>query len=542
MSRKQLTAALFVALGATAATSCFAATATAVTVDAGRLGKASAVQMASRLDLGNGASYKATHASVITRRGTVKTRERQTFNGVPVYGRDLVVERDSNGNVLSMRGKAERGLAADIASVVPRKTPAQAQQALKSVLGVSPTRSISNAQSELFVLPGKAGSRARLVYLTSFVVGGASNASRPFAIVDANTGAIIEQWEGLTHGRLPPPNASTAVPVQASGVGGNATTGAFVYDGSAEGYPLLDVQRVGQTCYMQNDLVATYTVAGGLAGVGGVNKPVLWSFGCANAPYVSSGDSVNGATSAINDAHHFAGVVYDMYSTWFDGEVPLINDDGTPMKMQMIVHAGVNWVNAYWDGDGMVYGDGDGVNYFPLTTLDVTAHEASHGFTEHHSGLRYSGQSGGMNEAFSDMAGESAEFFDRGSNDFLLGADIIIPGTVDSGDLNAFRDMCTPSRDGNSIDTADDYTDGLDVHYSSGVYNRAFCLLAKTEGWNTRQAFEVFHDANAVAWQSDETFDGGACGVEQAATDRGYDAADVTAAFATVKVVCDETP
>ena len=85
---------------------------------------------------------------------------------------------------------------------------------------------------------------------------------------------------------------------------------------------------------------------------------------------------------------------------------------------------------------------GDGASYFyPLTSLDVTSHEISHGFTEQNSNLQYSGQSGGMNEAFSDMAGEAAEYFDRGHNDWLVGAEIIKNGT-------ALRWMCTPTQDG----------------------------------------------------------------------------------------------
>lgn len=65
---------------------------------------------------------------------------------------------------------------------------------------------------------------------------------------------------------------------------------------------------------------------------------------------------------------------------------------------------------------------GDGTSYFyPLTSLDVTSHEISHGHTEQNSGLQYSAQSGGMNDAFSDMAGEAAEYFDRDQNDWLVG-------------------------------------------------------------------------------------------------------------------------
>jgi pseudolysin/vibriolysin len=136
------------------------------------------------------------------------------------------------------------------------------------------------------------------------------------------------------------------------------------------------------------------------------------------------------------------------------------------------------------------------------------------------------------------MAGEAVKYFDRGANDFMTGSEIVKPATVPLLGLDALRDMCTPSNDGFSIDNAAQYRAGLDVHYSSGVYNRAFCTLARTAGWNTRTAFEVFHDANALYWGPDETFDSGACGVEQAATDRGYSEADVAAAFGTVGVSC----
>ncbi|MBE1043438.1 M4 family metallopeptidase, partial [Escherichia coli] len=119
--------------------------------------------------------------------------------------------------------------------------------------------------------------------------------------------------------------------------------------------------------------------------------------------------------------------------------------------------------NAYWDGTAMLFGDG-ATMFYPLVSLDVAAHEVSHGFTEQNSGLIYRGQSGGMNEAFSDMAGEAAEFYMRGKNDFLIGYDI----KKGSG---ALRYMDQPSRDGRSIDNASQYYNGIDVHHSSGVYN-----------------------------------------------------------------------
>jgi len=100
------------------------------------------------------------------------------------------------------------------------------------------------------------------------------------------------------------------------------------------------------------------------------------------------------------------------------------------------------------------------------------------------------------------------------------------------------RYMNDPTRDGRSIDNAADYTSGLDVHYSSGVYNKAFYNLATKAQWNTRKAFEVFYQANKMYWSATSTFNQGACGVQQAAADYGYSVADVTAAFSAVGVSC----
>src|SRR3546814_2746211 len=86
--------------------------------------------------------------------------------------------------------------------------------------------------------------------------------------------------------------------------------------------------------------------------------------------------------------------------------------------------------------------------------------------------------------------------------------------------------MADPPQDGRSIGHADDYTSGMNVHYSSGVYNKAFYLLASKSGWNTETAFQAFARANRDYWPASTDFDQGACGVEQAATDLGFSEAD----------------
>ena len=143
--------------------------------------------------------------------------------------------------------------------------------------------------------------------------------------------------------------------------------------------------------------------------------------------------------------------------------------------------------------------------------------------------------SGGMNEAFSDMAGEAAESYMHGTNDWLVGQEIF----KSSG---ALRYMNNPPQDGRSIDHADQFAN-QDVHYTSGVFNKAFYLLATTNGWSTRTAFEVMALANQTYWTAGSTFDEGGCGVYNAAGDKGYNQADVRAAFAAVGVyTCDAPP
>ena len=87
---------------------------------------------------------------------------------------------------------------------------------------------------------------------------------------------------------------------------------------------------------------------------------------------------------------------------------------------------------------------------------------------------------------------------------------------------DALRYMDKPSLDGFSIDTADEYIDGLDVHFSSGVYNRLFYVLATDPNWDVRRAFQVMIKANMDYWTPYSTFEEGGCGLLQAALDLGF--------------------
>src|SRR3546814_16756857 len=98
--------------------------------------------------------------------------------------------------------------------------------------------------------------------------------------------------------------------------------------------------------------------------------------------------------------------------------------------------------------------------------------------------------------------------------------------------------MAGRPQDGRSIGHADDYTSGMDVHYSSGVYNKAFYLLANKSGWNTQEAFQAFARANRHYWPASTALAQGPCGVQQPAPDPGFTDHRVEAAVPSLAENC----
>ena len=147
------------------------------------------------------------------------------------------------------------------------------------------------------------------------------------------------------------------------------------------------------------------------------------------------------------------------------------------------VHFGFGYANAFWYKGKMTYGDGDGIDFGPLTALDVAAHELTHGVTEATAGLMYWGESGGLNEATSDIMGVAVDFYatDRSEYkpNYLLGEQFILDNSLP--DTNLFlRSMINPSDDAyGSYDCYCPEVGEVDVHFSSRVANHFFYLLAE---------------------------------------------------------------
>ncbi|SHH29216.1 M4 family metallopeptidase [Tepidibacter thalassicus] len=183
------------------------------------------------------------------------------------------------------------------------------------------------------------------------------------------------------------------------------------------------------------------------------------------------------------DAHKYAGYVYDYYKNNFGRNS--IDDKG--MDIISSVHYGNNLSNAFWNGEQMVYGDGDGKTSAPLTgALDIVGHEMTHGVTAYEAGLEYQGQSGALNESFSDVFGTLIEFeYQPEKADYLCGEDVWTPNI--KGD--ALRDLQDPGSDKayskqpsymkDYVNTTDDHGG---VHINSGIPNKAAYLVINSIG------------------------------------------------------------
>ncbi|WP_308809567.1 M4 family metallopeptidase [Archangium lansingense] len=242
------------------------------------------------------------------------------------------------------------------------------------------------------------------------------------------------------------------------------------------------------------------------------------------------------ADAVVNTSYDHLGTVYNCYQSLYGRDS--INNAGATLIST--VHHRVKYVNAFWDGTQMVYGDGDDVTASNLAnSLDVTAHELTHAVTDYESELIYSGESGGLNESMSDIFGAVCEWFGDGKvvsdRTWLIGDDIWTPATP--GD--ALRYMANPTQDGDSLDYYPDYASGVDVHYSSGISNLAFYMLSQggthpkgkttqvVAGIGIEKASRIFYKANADIMTPSTTFEQAKVATEQAAQQLGYDAATI---------------
>ncbi|ANP49575.1 Zn-dependent metalloprotease [Streptomyces griseochromogenes] len=381
--------------------------------------------------------------------GTVHTRYERTYAGLPVLGGDLVVHTAKSGKTEGVTRATKAAI--KVASLKPQITAAKAaQQAVGAARTLGSAKSTANgARKVIWAGSGK----PVLAYET--VVGGLQDDGTPnqlHVITDAATGKKLFQYQGIEN---------------ATGTGKTLYSGTVSLNSTQSGstYNLTDSTRGGHK---------TYNLARKTSGKGTLVASSSNSFGTGTASSSSSDQT------AAADAAYGAQETWDFYKSTFGRSG--IKNDGVGAYSR--VHYGSAYVNAFWDDSCfcMTYGDGEG-NTDPLTSLDVAGHEMSHGVTANTAGLDYSGESGGLNEATSDIFGTGVEFYANNSKDvgdYLIGEKINI-----NGDGTPLRYMDKPSKDGGSADYWSSSVGDLDVHYSSGVANHFFYLLSEGSGAKT---------------------------------------------------------
>ena len=399
-------------------------------------------------NIGLGAKEKLVAKDVVKDAdGTLHTRYERTYAGLPVLGGDLVVHTAKSGKTEGVTRATKTAL--KVASLKPQITAAKAEkQAVSAAKTLGSAKTTADGARKVIW----AGS-AKPVLAFETIVGGLQDDGTPnqlHVITDAATGKKLFEYQGIEN---------------ATGTGKTLYSGSVNLETTLSGstYSLTDGTRGGHKTYNLKHTSSSGT------GTLFTDADNVWGTGTASS---STADQ-----TAAADAAYGAQETWDFYKSTFGRSGIKNNGVGAYSR----VHYGSSYVNAFWDDSCfcMTYGDGES-NTHPLTSLDVAGHEMSHGVTANTAGLEYSGESGGLNEATSDIFGTGVEFYAGNSSDvgdYLIGEKIDI-----NGDGSPLRYMDKPSKDGGSADSWSSSVGNLDVHYSSGVANHFFYLLSEGSG------------------------------------------------------------
>lgn len=361
--------------------------------------------------------------------GDTHVRYERTYDDLPVIGGDLVVQKSKDGETKNVNK------ATDVKIEVNTEASAAHKPAKAKGEGSTAPRQVVFAHDDKPVLAWER------------VVGGKQEDGSPSELhvfTDAKTGKKLFEYQGVHQG---------------TGTGqynGEVELGTSGSDGS---FTMTDADRGGaETSDMENGESGNGTLFTSETDTWGDGKPA------------------NRETAAV-DAHYGSSKTWDYFKEVHGREG--IRGDGEAAMTR--VHYGDNYSNAFWTDSCfcMTYGDGEN-NEKPLTSMDVAAHEMSHGVTSATAGLVYQGESGGLNEATSDIFAAAVEFYvdnEADPADYMVGEDIDI-----RGDGTPLRYMDEPSKDGNSLDYWESGAGNVDVHYSSGIANHFFFLLAEGSG------------------------------------------------------------
>ncbi|MEU6198817.1 M4 family metallopeptidase [Streptomyces sp. NPDC047061] len=379
--------------------------------------------------------------------GTLHTRYERTYDGLPVLGGDLIVHTPPASlaaGTVSTTFNNKHTLTVPTVSAAYSKSAAQTK-ALKAAKALDAQKPVADSARKVI---WAGNGTPKLAWET--VIGGFQDDGTPsklHVVTDATTGKELYRYQAVQ-----------------TGTGNTQYSGTVTLNTTLSGstYQLYDTTRGGHK---------TYSLNNGTSGTGTLmtDSDDVWGTGSGSNTQTAGADAAYGAQ-----------MTWDFYKNTFGRSG--IKNDGVAAYSR--VHYSTAYVNAFWDDDCfcMTYGDGTSSTH-ALTSLDVAGHEMSHGVTSNTAGLNYTGESGGLNEATSDIFGTGVEFYAANSSDvgdYLIGEKIDI-----NGDGTPLRYMDEPDKDGASADSWYSGVGNLDVHYSSGPANHMFYLLSEGSGSKT---------------------------------------------------------
>ncbi|GHH59569.1 hypothetical protein GCM10018781_03000 [Kitasatospora indigofera] len=383
--------------------------------------------------------------------GARHVRYDRTYHALPVIGGDLVVHYGKDGRITGS-DQAHQG-PLKVAGTTPKLTAADASAAaVKHAKHVKNARTDSRDGSTLVVYAvGKVPVLAYRSTVTGAGEGGP--ASREAVIVDAGSGVPLDQYE---------------LHQSVTGTGNGVTVGQVSIETTQSGssYTLTDAAHGSTIVYDSYNSSQSTPKQNARAFSKTTNT---WGSG-----------STSSRESAAVDASYGLAKTWDFYKDAFNRSGIRNDGKGAPAY----VHVDTGLLNAFYDDDCfcMFFGDGSSQNSnTPVTALDVAGHEMSHGVTAATANLNYSGESGGLNEANSDIFGTMVEFYANNAGDpgdYYIGEKLNMSGGY-------MRRMDNPSVDGNSLGCWTSSAGSVDVHYSSGIGNHFFYLAAEGTGAKT---------------------------------------------------------
>lgn len=404
--------------------------------------------------------------------GLTHIRFQQKYEGLEVRGQDVRVHLNSQGVVEMFNGRyipTPKFLNVADARIDELTARRIALQALGSSANETLSRKLIYVASKL---------HPRVAWLVQLRKGVGENW---YHFIDAETGETLKRYNHITCGSVDGRGTDLL----------NQTRSLKVY-------------QIGSTYYMIDVSKPMFNAAQSTLPQQG--KGVIYILDARNADstlhFITSSNPNSWPDRASVSASANGALVFDYYKQVHERNA--IDNQGS--TMYVVINFKRNYNNAFWNGQQMVFGNGNGNEFSDLAAaLDVTAHEMTHGVVERTANLVYENQPGALNESFSDVFGVMFEFWIRGANgNWLLGEDVVTPGV--SGD--ALRDMENPgsskvafngqqpahmSQFRNLPNTPEGNNGG--VHINSGIPNRAFYLFATNAAVGRDKADKVYYRA-----------------------------------------------